>query len=267
MAAFYDLGVVAGELPGAPGVLRTTRASELLLDGRWKELIPQDQWDVFLPVIQRARARGIQFGFGGAFAVATYTGKWRNTKDMDLYILPEHREEMIAALNECGLEDYFPVKEYDRTWIYRAHSGDVIVDTIWAMANHRADVDLDWLTRGPVVEFGGEMVPVIPPEELIWSKLYVMQKERCDWPDVLNLIHATGPALDWRRLLTRLGEDILLLDGILSVFQWIAPDRAAELPAWLWSLRKKSTVDPAHSSEHVRALDSRPWFRPMEGAD
>jgi len=147
---------------------------------------------------------------------------------MDLYIRPRDREEMIAALGEAGLEDYFSVKDYDRSWIYRAHSGDVIVDTIWAMANHRTDVD---------------------------------------WPDVLNLVHATGPALDWKRLLGRLGEDILLPDGILSVFRWIAPERAEELLSWLWNLRKRSSVDPTHGCEHVRALDSRPWFRPLESAE
>lgn len=267
MAAFYDLGVMAGASPGRQSAIETIKPNGLLLDGRWKELIPRDQWSVFLPVIQRTGDRGIRVAFGGAFAVATYTGKWRDTKDMDLYILPQDREEMKAALDEAGLEDYFPVKDYDRSWIYRAHTGDVIVDTIWAMANHRTDVDQGWLVRGPVVEFGTELVPVIPPEELIWSKLYVMQKDRCDWPDVLNLIYATGPALDWKHLLGRLGEDTLLLDGILSVFRWIAPERAEELPSWLWNLRKRSVVDPTHGCEHVRALDSRPWFRPLEVAE
>ena len=45
---------------------------------------------------------------GGAFAVATYTGCWRNTKDLDLYVLPEHKDRMIAMLGDLGLVDYFP---------------------------------------------------------------------------------------------------------------------------------------------------------------
>jgi hypothetical protein len=135
------------------------------------------------------------------------------------------------------------------------------------MANHRTDVDAEWLTRGPVVEFGEHKVAVVPPEELIWSKLYVLQKDRSDWPDILNLIHAIGPALDWARLLERLDGDALLQDGVLSVFRWLVPEKAAELPSWLWR-RRDSRVSPASDPcEHVRLLDSRPWFRPLEASE
>ena len=262
MTAFYDLGVTSvADSAGSPA---PSAKQELLLHGRWKQLIPREQWQVFQRVIRKARARHIDFAFGGAFAVATYTGKWRETKDMDLYIQPSERDEMVAALADAGLGDYFPVKEYDRSWIYRSYVGDVIVDAIWSMANHRTDVDPAWLTLGPAVQFGGELVRVVPPEELIWSKLYVLQRDRSDWPDVLNLIYSVGGALDWERLLDRLGDDALLLDGVLAVFRWLEPSRAAALPAWLGRLRKRPLPDPAAQCERVRLLDSRPWFRPFE---
>ncbi len=265
MAAFYDLGVMVAGLPARSAMLHATKEETMLLHGRWKELIPREQWSVFRRVLGEARAKGLDFAFGGAFAVATYTGKWRDTKDMDLYILPADREEMKAVLGAAGLTDYFQVKDYDRSWIYRAHTGEVIVDCIWAMANHRTDVDRAWLTRGPVVEFGGEMVHVVPPEELIWSKLYVLQRDRCDWPDVLNIVHAVGPELDWERLFDRLGADGPLLDSLLSVFKWLVPERAAQLPSWLWK-RKKKKPRLAAGCERVRLLDTRPWFRPLEAS-
>lgn len=261
MAAFYDLGVVAAGGHDPELIAHDSPREHLVLYGRWKELIPREQWSVFVRVIKNARRRNLHFAFGGAFAVATYTGKWRDTKDMDLYILPTDREKMIDVLTESGLSDYFPVKDYDRSWIYRAHQGDVIVDTIWSMANHRTDVDVNWLTRGPLVEFGQDQVRVIPAEELIWSKLYVLQKDRCDWPDIMNLIHATGPALDWKRLRNRLEDDQPLLEAVLRVFQWLAPERAAELPAWLWN--KRARIQHG-GCEHVRLLDRRPWFHPLE---
>jgi hypothetical protein len=262
MAAFYDLGVTA-ELT-ADEMARAN--SGLVLHGRWKQLIPKEQWSVFQRVVRKAREHGLEFAFGGAFAVATYTGKWRDTKDMDLYILPEDCDRMKAVLDESGLSDYFPVKDYDRSWIYRGHDGEVIVDIIWSMANHRAEVDREWLRRGPVVAFGKEQAPVIPPEELIWSKLYVLQKDRSDWPDVLNILHAVGPALDWSHLFERLGDDLLLLDGVLSVFRWLVPERAADLPSWVWRIRDRVERPPAEPCERVRLLDSRPWFRPLEAA-
>ena len=52
-------------------------------------------------------SRSLPFSLGGAFATASYTGLWRNTKDMDLYILPRDREAMIAVVGDLGLRDYF----------------------------------------------------------------------------------------------------------------------------------------------------------------
>jgi hypothetical protein len=193
-----------------------------------------------------------------------YTGKGRYTKDLDLYILPEHRDWAINVVTQCGLKDYFDAKPYDRNWIYRAHDGDVIVDSIWAMANKRADVDLGWLERGPETTMFGQKFRVIPPEELIWSKIYVLQRDRCDWPDIINLINATGPSLDWNHLLRRVEHDLPLMRGLLSVFSWVSPERAAEFPSWVWKKLDLSPAEPVADPEgrprRPDLLDSRPWF-------
>lgn len=232
---------------------------------KWIELIPREQWAVFTRVLDEAFYRRVPCAFGGAFAVATYTGKWRNTKDMDLYVLPSDKERMKEAFAGAGLEDYFSVNTYDRSWIFRGHADGIIVDTIWAMANHRTEVDRDWLERGPQVQFGNRSVPVVPPEELIWSKLYVLQKDRSDWPDILNILDATGPFLNWRRLASRLAADAPLLSGVLLVYRWLSPEGAARLPKWIWNLRQSDGADAdASAHDRVRLLDSRRWFRPAE---
>jgi hypothetical protein len=111
----------------------------------WAASIAAGEWRVYQQVIDEARAANIEFAVGGAFAVAAYTGHWRNTKDLDLYVLPERRQAMIAALTRAGLRDYYDHEAYDRGWIYRAVANDVIVDVIWAMANRRAEVDEEWV--------------------------------------------------------------------------------------------------------------------------
>jgi len=234
----------------------------LFLSG-WQERIPEQQRALYEQVVAEAKARGIELAFGGAFAAAVYKGLWRDTKDMDLYVVPEDRDEMIEVLTVCGMRDYFDMVPYDRRWIYRGYFEGIIVDIIWGMANQRATVDRRWLDAGPRVEFGGETVNVLPPEEMIWSKLYVMQRERCDWPDILNLIHAVGPVMDWRHLLERVGEDAPLLRGVLSVFQWVCPERAAELPKWIWTAVDRASQESLNTPHsHAELLDSRPWFRP-----
>lgn len=228
----------------------------------WLELISDDEWAVYLPVIAAVRAAGIPFALGGAFALATHTGKWRNTKDLDFFVAPEHRERMIEIVTCAGLVDYYDVLEYDRGWIYRSHRNGTIVDVIWTTANRRAHVDEGWLTRGPELEFRGERARVIPVEELIWAKLYVFHRDRCDWTDVWNLLYAAGPTLDWEHLLFRLEDDALLLSGALATFAWLCPGRASALPTWLWERlpRPGPAAGPPVDPHRVDLLDSRPWF-------
>lgn len=230
----------------------------------WAREIPEAQWRVYRRVIDAARAAGIPAALGGAFALAAYTGELRDTKDLDLYILPEDRHAMIQVMSRAGLVDIYEGAPYDRAWIYRAAQGDSLVDAIWAMANLRTLVDQGWLTLGPELEIRDERVRAIPAEELIWSKLYVLQRVRCDWPDVLNLLDALAPRLDWERLIARLGPDLPLLAAALSLFGWLAPARAAQIPDAVWNQAGARPPQPAPESHLARTradlLDSRPWF-------
>jgi Nucleotidyl transferase of unknown function (DUF2204) len=227
--------------------------------------IPELEWSVYQEVISHARALEIRCAFGGAFAAAAYTGQLRNTKDFDLYILPRDRGRMIEALHRAGLRDYYERAPYDRSWIYRGSRGEVLVDAIWQMANARATVDEEWLTRGPAITIRGERVRAIPVEELIWSKLYVLQRERSDWPDILNLIDAQTDAIDWDRLIERLAGDSPLLQSVLLVYAWLAPDRRREIPPEVWQRLELAYSEADHGRESVphraELLDSRPWFR------
>ena len=140
---------------------------------------------------------------------------------------------MIELTRELGMTDYFETKEYDRWWIYRATADGSIVDIIWAMANHRQQIDGLWMS-GPEVNLRGHRVKVLPAEAMLWDKLYIVQRERCDWQDVFNLLYAAGEDVDWELLLRRIGEDTPLMAGALSVFRWLAPERAQRLPSWIW---------------------------------
>ncbi len=232
----------------------------------WTSEIPEAQWSLYSRVIELAQRRELPFALGGAFAVATFTGFWRNTKDLDVYVLPQNREKMVGVLSDLDLADMYEKSPYDRWWIYRGQREDAIVDIIWAMANHRAQIDQLWLS-GPELEIRGYRVKSLPAEALLWDKLYIMQRDRCDWPDIFNLLYYAGPDVDWEYLLCRLGEDCKLLAGVLSVYGWAAPGRARQLPAWLWSrlgLQPPESSDalPEIDDRRVSLLDSRPWFGP-----
>jgi hypothetical protein len=49
----------------------------------WTREIPDEQWSVYREAVDAVQADGCRVLLGGAFALATYTGRWRNTKDLD----------------------------------------------------------------------------------------------------------------------------------------------------------------------------------------
>src|SRR5437879_4785997 len=113
------------------------------------ECITEEQWTVYETVVERCRAAGLRFAIGGGLAIGVYTGLWRETKDIDFYVLPEDRETLQQILTSAGLTDYYDQLPYDRAWIYRSIRDSVIVDVIWSMANHKQDVDETWILGGP----------------------------------------------------------------------------------------------------------------------
>ena len=77
----------------------------------------------------------------------------------------------------------------------------------------------------------GTEVRLAPPEEIIWSKAFIMERERFDGADILHLILATGDKLDWQRLLWRFGAHWRVLLAHLTIFGFAYPCDRARVPA------------------------------------
>jgi hypothetical protein len=232
---------------------------------RIEDFVPDSDWRVYRKVIALATQRGVRFALSGGFAASFYTAFWRNTKDLDVCVLPQDRDAMVQVTNDAGLHDLYDEKPYDRGWIYRATDEGMIVDTIWQLANYQGQVDDAWLTLGPSVTVHGDTLRLVPPEEMIWSKIHVVQRERCDFPDVVNILYACGAQLDWTRLLERLQGEERLLASVVLLFSWVAPGRARKLPDWLWEKLgiERPRAGPERDDDRIRRLDSRPWFSPV----
>jgi hypothetical protein len=237
----------------------------------WAALIPADQWDVLVAGTDALREAGVKFLLGGTLALANYTGRWRSTKDVDTIIRPADRTLAIEALQHAGFADYFSREAYDRSWIFRGYKNDVLFDVIWDLPNHRVPVDAAWFERAPALSLRGRSHLVVPAEELVRVKLYVMQRERCDWVDVLNVLAGCGARIDWERLVRRMDRDLPLLQAALAVFNWMCPGRAQAVPTWLrerFALPAPETKGAAGIEERrVRLFDSRPWFAAHHPAD
>jgi hypothetical protein len=230
---------------------------------RWANVISQDDWVTYRLAMETVRSTGVRFMLGGGFALAVYTGRWRDTKDVDFYVHPECRQIVIDALAAAGFVDYYDQAPYERHWIYRSTKAGVIVDIIWGMANQRARVDPQWLERASSVTIRNQLMLIVPPEEFIWCKLYIMQRDHCDWTDIFNLLHVCGPQIDWEHLINRLEEDIMLLKAMLTAYAWLCPHDVLKLPSALWErlqLPKPETHAPPPKYNRIRLFDSRDWF-------
>jgi hypothetical protein len=241
------------------------------VEAPWSALIPEEQWEIFRLGTEAICRTGVESLLGGAMALATYTQHWRNTKDVDVIVRPTDRQRAVDAIRAAGFGDYYSHEAYDRSWIFRGHRDDVIFDIIWELPNHRVVIDDAWFERAWQVRLRNNTYAAVPPEELIRIKLYVMQRERCDWVDVLNVLAGACGRVDWTWLVRRMGRDLPLLHAGLAIFNWMSPDRARALPAWLRDQFALPLIEPddpkAMEERRVRLFDSRPWFAPHQPLD
>jgi hypothetical protein len=88
----------------------------------------------------------------------------------------------------------------------------------------------------------GVPVRLIPMEEMIWSKAFIMERERFDGADVAHVIHARGRKMDWDRLLKRFDRRWRVLYAHLVLFGFIYPDERDIVPADLLDALSKRLV-------------------------
>lgn len=180
-------------------------------------------------VISVLRKAGVPFLVGGAYAMGTYTNINRRTKDLDLMILPADWPDAARALRLAGI---FARLSFPH-WLGKALSHGAQVDIIFSSGNGLCDVDERWFKYAPTARVLGGSVLLAPPEELIWSKSFVMERERFDGADILHIVRALAETLDWTRLRSRFtGHEHVLLTHLL-LFTYAYPGDAHRLPAGL----------------------------------
>jgi hypothetical protein len=187
---------------------------------------------------------------GGAFAFTHYTGIQRPTKDFDLFIRREHIERALETLAEAGFrtELTFP------HWLAKARSDEFLVDLIFGSGNGVAPVDDLWFEHAVQSEAVGIPVWICPAEELMWSKAFVMERERYDGADVIHIMHTCERQLDWTRIMDRFADywRILLLNLVLYGF--VYPGEASPAPRWVMDsllARLDAERDPPPNAERI----------------
>jgi hypothetical protein len=180
-------------------------------------------------VLRTLKAAGLPFLVGGTYAMAHYTGINRATKDLDLMIVRGDWPLVARALRRVGIYTRLPFPH----WLGKAISGDGLVDIIFSSGNNLVDVESGWMERAVTSRVLGFRVLICPPEELLWSKSFIMELERFDGADVLHLVLRAGRSFDWQHLVRRFrGHERVLLSHLL-LFGYVYPTEASIVPNWV----------------------------------
>jgi hypothetical protein len=190
--------------------------------------VPADpSLDFYREALGLLHASGIPFLVGGTFAYTRYTGLDRGTKDLDIFVRRADVLRTLTTFEEAGCRTELPYPH----WLGKVLRGGLLIDVVFSSGNGVAEVDDDWFTYAAEAEVLGMRLRLCPPEEMIWSKSFVQERERFDGADVLHLLLEAGPDLNWRRLLARFGDHWPVLLSHLVLFRFVYPDRRDHIPA------------------------------------
>jgi hypothetical protein len=183
--------------------------------------------DFHLTTIAALQNAKIPFLIAGAYVVEVYAGVSRRTKDFDLCIRPQHVEPALDALARAG----FRTEVTSPHWLAKAKYGRDYVDLIFRAGNGLCEVDDLWFERAHTHELAGLHVKLSAPEDAIWMKAYIMERERFDGADVAHILLRCAEKIDWHHLVQRFGPDWRVLLSHLVLFGYIYPSERERVPA------------------------------------
>jgi hypothetical protein len=205
---------------------------------------PADRADFFRRALIALERAGVRYMIGGAYALERYTGITRDTKDIDVFVMPRDSARTLAVWAGEG----FGIELTDPNWLAKAFEGDYFLDLIFNSGNGLCPVDEGWFEHAVDDTVLGLPVKLCPLEEMLWQKVFIMERERYDGADIAHLIRSHGARLDWERVLARVGENWEVLLAHLIMVNYIYPNDGAIVP-------------PAVMSELLDRLSSMPERR------
>lgn len=219
-----------------------------------------DATTFYKEVVATLQAAEVPFLVGGTYSLERHAGIQRRTKDLDLFIRKTSFAAAARALEAAG----FDVELAHPHWLAKATRRRLQVDLIFAGGNGLARVDDEWFAHGVKDAAFDIDVRLCPPEEMIWSKSFVMERERFDGADVLHILRESAERLDWRRLLARFGPNAAVLLVHLLLFRFVYPSEARRIPRWvLDATRAQAEAAEAPSGRLCRGtLLSRSQYLP-----
>ena len=180
-------------------------------------------------VLQVLNRQQIPFLIGGAYMLRCCSEIHRDTKDLDVFVRRRDFNRALDVLASAGYQTEIAFSH----WLGKVFSGNFFVDVIFSSGNGICRVDDIWFEHALEGEVFGRPVKFCPPEETIWSKSFVMERERYDGADIAHLLRCCAPGMDWQRLLRRFDTHWRILLSHLILFGFVYPGERSLIPDWM----------------------------------
>lgn len=185
--------------------------------------------DFYEKTIIHLKTSKIPFLIGGAYALKAHTEIKRSTKDLDIFCKAGDYTRLLKVLNEEG----YRTEIVDARWIAKAYSKDYLIDLIFSTPSNIWSVDDTWFKYSTTYKLFNQEVRVLAPEELIWCKSFIQDRQRYDGADIYHIILKQGLKINWQRLLMRLEPHWEILFAHIINFRFIYPSKRDIIPKWV----------------------------------
>ncbi|MDP9312533.1 MAG: nucleotidyltransferase family protein [Chloroflexota bacterium] len=214
----------------------------------WKQedLDPQTR-AFYCRVLTILNAAQLPYLVGGAYAFERYTGIARHTKDLDLFVRQADYDRVMAALEAEGYRTELTFSH----WLGKAYAEDAFIDVIFRSGNGVSEVNDGWFEHAVDAEVLGIPAKLCAVEDILWTKIFIMERERYDGADVAHLLRACAEGMDWRYLVQEVEPHYRVLLSHLILFGFIYPGERNKIPAnvmrYLLGRVQRELGQPAHS--------------------
>lgn len=145
---------------------------------------PPEAEDFYVEGLKLLAQSDIPFLLSGTYAVTTYTGIVRPTKDLDIFCKAGDYPRILSFFKERG----YNVEVEDERWLAKIYRSKYYFDVIFSCRTTEIAITEEWFEDAPEIEVYGTKVQIIKPTELIWSKIFVQDRYRYDGADVAHVI-------------------------------------------------------------------------------
>ncbi len=193
---------------------------------RMDEPSPDAFYRRVLDVIGNAR---IPYLIGGTHALRHLTGLPYDPRDFDVLV---RRADLRRTGRALTLAGYRVVLAHPH-FVAKVYDSEEFVDLIFGSGNGLTDIDDEWFEHASSGDVLGLPVRFCSAEDLLWSKAFIMERERFDGADIAHLLLTWGHRLDWVRLIARFGAQWRVLLVHLIMFGFAYPGRRDAVPEWV----------------------------------